>query len=116
MPAADGRCFGAEVSNGLIGLDDPTPLPPGPLDLFFVPEQDRGHDRQTEDESDGDCAEVAHDASGSLLADQLDAVAVGVADEGDAVALGAAAGAVGGLFGLDAVGGEALEGGVEVVD
>ena len=32
------------------------------------------------------------------------------------VALGAAAGAVGRLFGLDAVGGEALEGGVEVVD
>lgn len=32
----------------------------------------------------------------------LDAVAVGVADEADAVALGAAAGAVGGLFGLDA--------------
>ena len=51
-----------------------------------------------------------------LSADQLDAVAVGVAEEADQVALGAAAGAVGGLFGLDAVGGEALEGGVEVVD
>ena len=38
----------------------------------------------------------------SLLPDQLDPVAVGVADEADAVALGAAAGAVGGLFGLDA--------------
>ena len=38
----------------------------------------------------------------TLLPDQLDPVAVGVSDEADAVALGAAAGAVGGLFGLDA--------------
>ena len=52
------------------------------------------------------------DGRAALLADQLDAVAVGVANEGDAVALGAATGAIGGLFGLDAVGGEILEGGV----
>ena len=55
-------------------------------------------------------------APSALLADQLDPVAVRVADEADAVALGAAAGAVGGLLGLDAFGGEALEGAVEVVD
>jgi hypothetical protein len=54
--------------------------------------------------------------SAGLLADQLDAVAVGIAVEADAVALGAVAGAVGGLFGLDAVRGELLDRGVEVVD
>ena len=56
------------------------------------------------------------EARSCLLADQLDPVAVGVADEADAVALGAAAGAVGGLLGLDAFGGEALQGALEVVD
>jgi hypothetical protein len=47
--------------------------------------------------------------------DQLDAVAIGVADEGDAAAGGAAAGAVGGLLGLDAVIGEGRQGAVELV-
>jgi len=55
-------------------------------------------------------------AEPGLLADQLDAVAVGVADEADAVALGAGAGAVGRLLGLDAFAGEPPEGAVEVVD
>src|ERR1044072_8169510 len=52
----------------------------------------------------------------SLLADQLDAVAVRVADEGDAGALGAAAGAVGGLLRLDPLAGQLRQGAVEVVD
>src|SRR3954447_24472171 len=49
-----------------------------------------------------------------LLPDQLDPVAIGIADEADAVALGAAAGAVGGLFGLDPQLRQAGEGVVEV--
>src|SRR6188474_155393 len=51
-----------------------------------------------------------------LRLNYLDAVPIGIAQEADAVALGAAAGAVGRLFGLDALGGECLERSVEVVD
>ena len=55
-PGAVERCFGADFSNGLIGLDDPAPTPPGPPCLLFVPEQDRARDREAEDESDTECS------------------------------------------------------------
>jgi hypothetical protein len=53
--------FWLNLSNRLAGLVPASPLPSLP-DLFFVPEQDRNDDRETEDESDRDGAEVAHDA------------------------------------------------------
>ena len=48
--------------------------------------------------------------------DQLDAVPIRVADEADAGALGAATGPVGGLLRIDSLGGQSLEGAVEVLD